>query len=288
MAALKRYKGITPGRRGMTVVPYKELLSTGNNPKKSLTKGKKNTSGRNGFGRLTSRFRGGGVKRKYRQVDFVYDKKDIPAKIETIEYDPYRSSFISLVCYRDGERRYVLTPKGVVVGDEMIVAEKAEIKSGNRVALKNVPVGTFVFAVEAKPGAGARFARSAGNAIEVVAHDEGKVNLKMPSSEIRKVSEDCFATIGQASNEHHKLVTIGKAGRARKMGRRPRVRGAAMNPVDHPHGGGEGKAGRGHRRARTKWGKPSGKGQKTRNPKKYSNGMIVKRRKVKSTANNKN
>jgi len=274
MAALKRYKGTSPGQRGMTVVPYKELLSTGNNPKKSLTKGKKNNSGRNAHGRLTSRFRGGG-------------KKDIPAKFETIEYDPYRSSFISLVCYADGERRYVLTPKGIKVGDKMIVSEKADIESGNRVALKNVPVGTFVFAVETKPGVGARFARSAGNAIEVVAHDNGMVNLKMPSSEIRKVSEDCFATIGQASNEHHKLVTIGKAGRARKMGRRPRVRGSAMNPVDHPHGGGEGKAGRGRRRQVTKWGKPSGKGQKTRNPNKYSNNHIVKRRKVKSTANNK-
>ena len=287
MAALKRYKGTSPGQRGMTVVPYKELLSTGNNPKKSLTKGKKNNSGRNAHGRLTSRFRGGGVKRKYRTIDFVFDKKDIPAKFETIEYDPYRSSFISLVCYADGERRYVLTPKGIEVGDKMIVSEKAELKAGNRVALKNVPVGTMVFAVETKVGVGAKFARSAGNGIEVVAHDNGMVNLKMPSSEIRKVSDECFATIGEASNEHHKLVTIGKAGRARKMGRRPRVRGSAMNPVDHPHGGGEGKAGRGRRRQVTKWGKPSGKGQKTRNPNKYSNKLIVKRRKVKSTANNK-
>lgn len=287
MATLKRYKGTTPGQRGMTVVPYKELLSKGNDPKKSLTKGKKNTSGRNAFGRLTSRFRGGGVKRKYRTIDFKYDKFDIPAKIETIEYDPYRSAFISLVCYNDGERRYVLSPKGVKVGDTMIVSEKADIKPGNRVALKNIPIGTFVFAVETKPGVGARFARSAGNAIEVVAHDGGKVNLKMPSSEIRQVSEECYATIGTVSNEHHKLVTIGKAGRARKMGRRPKVRGSAMNPVDHPHGGGEGKAGRGRRRQVTKWGKPSGKGQKTRNPNKYSNKDIVKRRKVKSTANNK-
>jgi len=287
MAALKRYKGTSPGQRGMTVVPYKELLSQGNNPKKSLTKGKKNASGRNAHGRLTSRFRGGGVKRNYRTIDFVYNKFDIPAKFETIEYDPYRSSFISLVCYNDGERRYVLTPKGIKVGDKMIVSENAEAVSGNRMALKNVPIGTFVFAVETKPGVGAKFARSAGNAIEVVAIDGGMVSLKMPSSEIRKVSEDCFATVGEVSNEHHKLVTIGKAGRARKMGRRPRVRGSAMNPVDHPHGGGEGKAGRGRRRQVTKWGKPSGKGQKTRNPNKYSNGNIVRRRKVKSTANNK-
>lgn len=287
MATLKRYKGTSPGQRGMTVVPYKELLSQGNDPKKSLTKGKKNNSGRNAFGRLTSRFRGGGVKRKFRDIDFGYNKMDIPAKFETIEYDPYRSSFISLVCYNDGERRYVLTPKGVKVGDKMIVSEDADIVSGNRIALKNVPIGTLVFAVELKPGSGSKLARSAGNAIEVVAHDGGMVNLKMPSSEIRRVSEDCFATIGEVSNEMHKLVTIGKAGRARKMGRRPRVRGSAMNPVDHPHGGGEGKAGRGRRRQVTKWGKPSGKGQKTRNPNKYSNKNIVRRRKVKSTANNK-
>lgn len=285
MAALKRYKPTTPGRRGMTVVPYRELLTTGNTPKKSLTKGKKNNSGRNAFGRTTSRFRGGSVKKTYRLIDFVYNKKDIPAKFETVEYDPYRSAFISLVCYNDGERRYVLSPKNIKVGETMIVSEKAEVKIGNRMALKNIPIGTSVFAVETKPNGGAVLARSAGNAIEVVAHDDGSVSIKMPSSEIRKVPENCFATIGQSSNEHHQLTNIGKAGRARHMGRRPRVRGTAMNPVDHPHGGGEGKAGRGRRRAISIFGKPTGKGQKTRTPKKYSNGSIVKRRKVKSNKN---
>ena len=276
---MKRYKPNTPGTRGMTVVKYKDFLTT-NKPNKKLTVGQANKSARNGFGRITTRFRGGGVKRNYRLIDFKFDKFDIPAKIETVEYDPYRSAFVSIALYADGERRYIITPKGMTAGDEFIVSEKAKVKNGNRMALKNIPVGTFVFGVEIKPKSGAKLARSAGNSIEVVAHDAGKVHLKMPSSEVRLVSEDCMATIGEASNDQHKLTNIGKAGRARKMGRRPKVRGSAMNPVDHPHGGGEGKAGRGRRRQITKWGKPSGKGQKTRSPKKYSNALIVKRRKV--------
>lgn len=284
--ALKRYKPTSNGQRNMTVVKYKELL-TASKPFKALVSGRKNNSGRNNDGRLTSRFRGGGNKKNFRNIDFLFDKKDIPAKVETVEYDPYRSGFISLVCYADGERRYMVSPRKIKVGDVIMNSEKAEIAPGNRLPLSKIPVGTFVYCVESNPNGGAKFARSAGNYVELVALDGDEAQLRMPSTEIRRVSAACWATIGEVSNEHHKLVNIGKAGRSRQMGRRPRVRGSAMNPVDHPHGGGEGKAGRGHRRARTKWGKPSGKGQKTRNPKKYSNTSIVRRRKVKMTANNK-
>ncbi len=284
--AIKRYKPTSNGQRNMTVIKYKDYLTT-DKPHKALTKGKKNNSGRNSDGRLTSRFRGGGNKRNYRMIDFLFDKKNIPAKVETVEYDPYRSAFISLVCYRDGERRYMIAPRKLAVGDVIENSETAPIKPGNRLPLSKIPISTFVYCVESNPNGGAKFARSAGNYVELVAIDGDEAQLRMPSSEIRRVPAACWATIGEASNEQHKLVNIGKAGRARQMGRRPRVRGAAMNPVDHPHGGGEGKAGRGHRRQRTKWGKPSGKGQKTRDPKKYSNDKIVRRRKVKMTANNK-
>ena len=277
--AIKRYKPTSNGVRNMTVVKYKDYLTT-DKPFKALVKGKKNTGARNAFGRITTRFRGGGNKRNYRQIDFKYNKFDIPAKIETVEYDPFRSAFISLVVYRDGERRYILSPKNIKVGDEFIVSEEADIKVGNRMKLKNIPVGTFVYAVEIQPGAGAKLARSAGNSIEVAALDGDKVHLKMPSSEIRKVSAESYATIGEASNPDHKLVNIGKAGKARHMRRRPKVRGSAMNPVDHPYGGGEGRQGIGMRRLKSKWGKPTGKGQKTRRPKKYSNNDIVRRRKV--------
>jgi len=277
--AIKRYKPTSNGVRNMTVVKYKDYLTT-DKPFKALVKGKKNQSGRNGFGRITSRFRGGGRKRNYRQIDFKMDKFDIPAKIETVEYDPYRSAFISLVVYKDGERRYIIAPKNAKVGDTFIVSEEADIKVGNRMKLKNIPVGTFVYNVEIQPGAGAKLARSAGNAIEMAALDEDKVHLKMPSSEVRKVSAESYATIGEVSNPDHKLVNIGKAGKSRYLGRRPKVRGSAMNPVDHPYGGGEGRQGIGMRRLKSKWGKPTGKGQKTRRPKKYSNDHIVRRRKV--------
>ena len=269
----------------MSTVKYKEVLTT-NAPHKSLLKGGKNTSGRNSAGRLTSRFRGGGNKRKFRTIDFVYDKKDIPARVESVEYDPYRSAFISLVCYRDGERRYIVAPKKVAVGDEIIVSQTAPIKPGNRLPLSQIPLGTYVYNIESSPQSGAKFARSAGGHAELVAIDGGKAQLRMPSSEIRRVSDDCWASVGEVSNEHHQLVNVGKAGRSRAMGRRPRVRGSAMNAVDHPHGGGEGKAGRGHRRQRTFAGRPAGKGQKTRAPKKFSNKHIVRRRKVKMTQHN--
>ncbi len=277
--AIKRLKPTSNGVRDMTVVRYKDFLSSNKNkPKKSLTTGAKSTGARNNRGRITTRFRGNGNKRKFREIDFKFNKIDIPAKIETIEYDPFRSAFISLVVYLDGERRYILTPKNIKVGDKIIVSENADPKVGNRLKIKNIPVGTLIHNVELKPNGGAKLARSAGNAIEMAALDGAYAHLKMPSGEVRKVLAECFATIGEVSNSDHKLVKIGKAGRARYMGRRPKVRGSAMNPVDHPYGGGEGRAGVGRRRLVTKWGKPAGKGQKTRRPKKYSNELIVRKR----------
>lgn len=277
---MKKYKPTSPGRRGMTVVSYRDVLTnTKNAPQKSLTKGGHSTGGRNSAGRTTNFYRGGGVKRTYRDVDFVYNKKDIPARIESIEYDPYRSGFIALVLYKDGERRYVLAPKGMKKGDEFIVSDTAKPKIGNRLPLANIPVGNSVMCVEIKPEAGARMARSAGSHAEVVAHDAGFTLLKMPSTEIRRVQSTCWATIGSVSNEEYRLVNLGKAGRARYRGLRPKTRGSARNAVDHPYGGGEGRAPRGHNRARTAQGRPTGKGQKTRRPKKYSNGLIVTRRK---------
>ena len=277
---MKKLKPTSPGRRGMTVIEYKKkLTSTKSKPKKSLTKGKKSTGGRNSQGRITNWYRGAGNKRKYRDIDFKYNKKDIEAKIESIEYDPYRSAFIALVLYRDGERRYVVVPQDMKEGDTFIVSDTAKPTVGNRMPLGNVPVGTFVFNIELKPEGGARIARSAGNYAEVVAHDSGYTQLKMPSTEVRKIISTAWASIGEVSNEEHRLVTIGKAGRARHMGLRPKTRGTAKNAVDHPHGGGEGRSPRGHKRSRTKQGRPTGKGQKTRSPKKYSNKFIVSRRK---------
>ncbi|USN89241.1 MAG: 50S ribosomal protein L2 [Candidatus Nomurabacteria bacterium] len=277
---MKKYKPTSAGRRDGSVIEYKlKLSTTKSNPLKSLTKGKKSTGGRNSAGRITNHYRGGGNKRTYREIDFKFNKKNIPAKVETIEYDPFRSGFIALVCYADGERRYILAPQDLEVGSEIIVSETAKVKTGNRLPLAAIPVGTFVYNVEINPGAGAKLGRSAGNAIEVVAQDSKHTTLKMPSSEIRKVLNSAWASVGSVSNEEYRLVSIGKAGRARHMGLRPKNRGSARNAVDHPHGGGEGRAPRGHRRARTKQGRPTGKGQKTRSPKKYSNKLIVSRRK---------
>lgn len=276
---MKSYKPTTPSRRHMTTVTCKGVL-TASSPKKSLTKGGKRSVGRNNQGRITTRHKGGGHKRLYRDIDFKYNKFDIPAKIETVEYDPNRSAFISLVCYADGERRYVIMPKSVKVGDTFIVSADAPLSKGNRMPLSKIPVGAFVYNVELKPKGGSKIARSAGNFVEVVANEGGYTHLKMPSSEIRKVPEASWASFGEVSNDEHKLRNIGKAGRSRWLGVRPTVRGSAMNPVDHPYGGGEGKSGRGRRRAISKWGKPTGKGQKSRKPKKYSNTFIVTRRKV--------
>lgn len=277
---MKKIKPTSPGRRGMTVVEYKKkLTNTGNTPHKSLVKGRRSTGGRNSQGRTTTWYRGAGNKRKYRQIDFTFDKKDVPAKIEAIEYDPYRTAFIALVLYADGERRYVIAPAGMIAGDTFMVSETASVTTGNRLPLRALPVGTSVHAVELKPGGGARLARSAGNSAEVVAHDAGYTTLKMPSTEIRKVISSAWATVGSVSNEENRLVDLGKAGRARYRGLRPKTRGSAKNAVDHPYGGGEGRSPRGHKRARTKQGRPTGKGQKTRSPKKYSNKHIVQKRK---------
>lgn len=223
---------------------------------------------------------GGGNKKALRVVDFKFDKRDVPGTVEAVQYDPLRTAFIALVVYRDGERRYMVAQKGMKAGDTFVVSAQAQLTKFNRTQLKKIPVGTFVSNVELQPEGGAKIARAAGNFIEVIANDLGYSFLKMPSSEVRKVSENCWATIGEMSNDQHKLRNEGKAGRNRWKGIRPTVRGSAMNPVDHPHGGGEGRMGRGLRRAKTKWGKPSGKGQKTRSPKKYSNVHIVSRRKV--------
>jgi len=276
---MKQYKPTSPSRRQMTSVTYRGVL-TASKPEKSLTKGFKRHVGRNNQGRITTRHKGGGHKRSYREIDFIYNKKDIPAFVKTIEYDPNRSGFIALVFYKDGEKRYILAPKTVKVGDEIIVSEKAPLKPGNRLLLRNIPVGTFVYNIEIKSGGGAKIARSAGVFAQVMANNEGYTHLKIPSGEIRKVPENCFASVGEVSNEEYRLVNIGKAGRSRWLGKRPTVRGSAMNPVDHPYGGGEGRQGRGTKRPKTMWGKVTG-GRKTRHPKKYSNRLIVFRRKKK-------
>jgi large subunit ribosomal protein L2 len=273
---MKKYKPTTKSRRQMMTVTYRGVLTT-DTPHKPLTGGFKRAVGRNNLGRITTRHKGAGNKRLYRDVDFAYDKKNIPAKITSVEYDPNRSSFISLAVYADGEKRYVLTPKSVKAGDKFIVSADADLSSPNRLPLSKIPVGMFVYNVELKPNGGAKLVRSAGNYAQVIANDSGYTLIKLPSSEVRKVSENCWATIGQVSKEEHHLVNFGKAGKSRWKGIRPTVRGTAMNPVDHPYGGGEGRQGRGTRRPKTMWGKVTG-GRKTRTPKKYSNHLIVSRR----------
>lgn len=274
---MKTYRPTTKSRRQMSNVSYRGTITT-STPEKSLTYGFRRSVGRNSQGRITMRHKGAGHKRLYRDVDFLYDKKDIPAKIKTVEYDPNRSAFIGLAVYRDGEKRYVVLPKGVKPGDSFTVSDKAPLQPGNRLPLRNIPVGTFVYNIELKPMGGAKIARSAGIFAQVVANAEGYTNLKMPSSEVRKVSDNCWATIGTVGNEEHHLENYGKAGRSRWKGIRPTVRGTAMNPVDHPYGGGEGRQGRGTKRPKTMWGKVTG-GRKTRHPKKYSDIFIVSRRK---------
>ncbi len=237
----------------------------------------KQPAGRNAQGRITVRHQGGGHKRLYRLVDFKQEKQDIPVRVEAIEYDPYRTAFIARLVYRDGERRYILAPQGLKTGDELIISEKAPIKLGNRTLLRCIPVGTLVHNVELLSGKGGQLARSAGSAVEVLANEEGYTHLKLSSGEVRKVPWSGWASIGQLSNPDHRLEEIGKAGRSRWLGIRPTVRGSAMNPRDHPYGGGEGRSPRGTRRPKTKWGKVTG-GRKTRKKKKWSNKLIIKRR----------
>jgi large subunit ribosomal protein L2 len=276
---MKTYNPTSNPRRQMSNIEYRKILTTGT-PEKSLTTGFKRSAGRNHRGIITTRHKGSGHKRLYRVMDFMFDKKDIPATIMSIEYDPNRTGFIALVNYKDGEKRYILVPQSMKVGQKFIVSEKAEIAVGNRLPLKKIPVGAFVYNVEVNPRGGAKMGRSAGNYVEVIAHDAGYAHLKLPSTEVRQVLDECWATIGQVSNEENHLVTIGKAGRSRWLGIRPTVRGTAMNPVDHPYGGGEGRQGRGTRRAKSVYGKPTGKGQKSRRANRYSNHLIVSRRRV--------
>ncbi len=245
---------------------------------KGLIKKIKKSAGRNSAGRITVRHQGGGHKQLYRLIDFKQNKLDIVGRIESVEYDPYRSGFIALVVYTDGERRYVLASSEMKVGDKIIASANALLKPGNRTQLKRMPVGTFVYNVEIFPGKGGQLARSAGLAAQVLANEEGYTHLKLASGEIRKVLWDGYATLGRVSYPEHNLEVIGKAGRSRWLNIRPTVRGTAMNPRDHPYGGGEGRQPRGTRRPKTKWGKITG-GHRTRNKKKWSNKMIIKRRK---------
>lgn len=276
---MKSYRPNTPSRRHMTTIPYRKYI-TADEPHKPLTMGMKRDMGRNAFGRITVRHKGGGHKKLYRMVDFKYDKKNVPATISTIEYDPFRTGFIALVTYADGEKRYVLVPKDMKVGAKFIVSETAPVEPGNRLPLRKIPVGTFVYNIEVKPEGGSKLVRSAGSFAQVIANDAGYTHIKLPSTEVRKVHDNAWATIGTVSNDENRLVNIGKAGRSRWLGIRPTVRGSAQNPVDHPYGGGEQRTGRGLRRLKTRWGKPAGKGQKTRTPKKYSNVFLVSRRRV--------
>jgi len=273
--AVKRYKATSPGRRFLTVSTFEEI--TRKEPEKSLLAPLKKRSGRNSYGRITVRHRGGGHKRKYRLIDFKRDKDNVPAKVAGIEYDPNRSAHIALLHYADGEKRYILAPLGLQVGQTVMSGPKAEIRPGNATLLKEIPVGTFVHNVELKEGRGGQLVRSAGAAAQLVAKEGRFGHLRLPSGEVRLVYLNCRATIGQLGNVEHENITIGKAGRQRWLGRRPTVRGSVMNPADHPHGGGEGKAPIGLKSPVTPWGKPT-LGYKTRPKKKASDQFIVRRR----------
>ena len=273
---VKTVKPTTPGQRQKSVSTFEEI--TKSKPEKSLVRPLKKSGGRNNKGRITSRRRGGGHKRQYRIIDFKRNKFDIPANVAAIEYDPNRSARIALLHYTDGEKRYILSPYGIKVGDQVISSQKkAPLKIGNCLPLSKIPSGLFVHNVELVPGKGAQMVRSAGAGAQVLAKDAGMVTLKLPSGEVGMVDEKCMVTIGEVGNKSHETVKIGKAGRSRWLGRRPKVRGVAMNPVDHPMGGGEGKSS-GGRHPTTPWGKPT-KGYKTRKKNKTSNRYITKRRK---------
>lgn len=273
--AIKFYRPTTNARRNMSVTDYSELSKVA--PERSLLVSLKKNSGRNSYGRITVRHRGGGVRTKYRIIDFKRDKFGVPATVESIEYDPNRSAFIALLKYEDGEKRYILQPAGLKAGDTVVAGPEADIKPGNALPLKNIPLGTIVHNVELYPGRGGQLARAAGNSAQLMAKEGIYALLRLPSGELRNVSADCMATVGQVGNLDHENVKIGKAGRKRHMGWRPTVRGSVMNPNDHPHGGGEGKAPIGRPGPVTPWGKPA-LGYKTRKKKKSSDKMIVKRR----------
>ncbi|MBM7583023.1 large subunit ribosomal protein L2 [Caldicoprobacter guelmensis] len=272
---IKVYKPTSPGRRNMSVLTFEEI--TKEEPEKSLVVPLKKHSGRNNEGHITVRHRGGGVKRKYRIIDFKRDKDNIPAKVAAIEYDPNRTANIALLHYKDGEKRYIIAPLGLKVGDIVMSGENVDIKVGNALPLRNIPVGTIIHNIELYPGRGGQLVRAAGGAAQLMAKEGDYAHVRLPSGEIRMIHLDCRATIGQVGNLDHENVSIGKAGRKRHMGIRPTVRGSAMNPVDHPHGGGEGKAPIGRPAPVTPWGKPT-LGYKTRKKNKESDKYIIKRR----------
>ena len=272
--AIKKFRPVTPGSRFRSIV--KDTVTTRKGPEKSLTEPLHSKGGRNHHGRITVRRRGGGHKRRYRRIDFRRNKIGVAGRVAEIEYDPNRSANIALIHYADGEKRYILHVRGLAVGDEVVAGGDADIKPGNALPIGRIPLGTIVHNVELKPGKGGQMARSAGAGVQIMAKEGDYVTLRLPSTEVRRVRMECMATVGQIGNTDHELKSLGKAGAARWRGRRPKVRGVAMNPVDHPLGGGEGKAS-GGRPPVTPWGKPEGK--KTRNPRKESNRLIVRGRK---------
>ena len=272
---IKKYKPTTPGRRGMSSLTFEEI--TTNKPEKSLIVPLKSKGGRNNNGRITTRHQGGGHKRNYRLIDFKRDKDGIPAKVATIEYDPNRSANIALLNYADGEKRYILAPKGLTVGTKVVSGKDADIKVGNCLEMRDMPEGTFIHNVELKPGKGGQLARSAGCPAQILGIEDKYVTVRLSSGEVRKILSNCRATVGVVGNEDHSLVNIGKAGRNRWKGIRPTVRGSVMNPNDHPHGGGEGRTPIGRKSPMTPWGKKA-MGVKTRKTKKASDKLIVRRR----------
>jgi len=271
--ALKQFKPTTPGRRGLVLVK-REGLWTGK-PEKALTEGLRKKGGRNNTGRITARRRGGGHKRRYRMIDFKRNKFDVVGTVERLEYDPNRTAFIALINYEDGERQYIIAPQRLAVGDKVVSGEQVDIKPGNAMPMKNIPVGTIIHNIEMKPGKGAQMARSAGTYVQLIGKDQGYVQLRLSSGELRMVRGECMATIGAVSNPDQQNIKLGKAGRNRWLGKRPSVRGVAMNPIDHPHGGGEGRTS-GGRHPVTPWGKPT-KGKRTRSNKKTDR-LIMRRR----------
>ena len=272
---IKQFRPVTPSRRGMTVSTFEEITKT--KPERSLTTSLKKNAGRNSYGRITVRHQGGGSRRKYRIIDFKRRKDDVPATVIAIEYDPNRSANIALIQYEDGEKAYILAPNGLKVNDKVMSGASADIKPGNCLPISSIPVGTMIHCIELKPGKGAQMVRSAGNSAQLMAKEGKYAHVRLPSNEMRLVSVDCKATIGEVGNSEHENIKLGKAGKSRWLGKRPEVRGSVMNPNDHPHGGGEGKSPVGRPGPVTPWGKPA-LGYKTRNKKKASNKFIVKRR----------
>ena len=275
---IKQFKPTTPSRRGMTVSTFEEITKT--KPERSLTTSLKKNAGRNSYGRITVRHHGGGSRRKYRIIDFKRRKVDVPATVLSIEYDPNRTANIALLQYEDGEKAYILAPIGLKVGNTVMAGSNADIKPGNSLPISSIPVGTMIHCIELKPGKGAQMVRSAGNAAQLMAKEGKYAHVRLPSGEMRLVSVNCIATIGQIGNTEHENVKLGKAGKSRWLGKRPEVRGSVMNPNDHPHGGGEGKSPVGRPGPVTPWGKPA-LGYKTRNTKKASSKFITKRRNAK-------